>query len=431
MHRDGRAGGSSGCNSLDSPAGQYNFLHTDIRPKAMLDVHGRPFLEYLIEMLRARGFTHVVLLLGYLPEIVQDYFGDGRQWGVRIDYSITPVENETGPRIRAAEAMLDETFLLMYCDNYWPLQMDRMWARFSSADVPVMLTVYTNLDAYTTNGVRLDSDAYIVAYDKSRTRRDLQGVEIGYGLVRRSVLGLLPPDNVSFEAAVYPRLADQRQLLAYPTAHRYYSIGSWGRLALTREFLARQSTILLDRDGVLNTRPPVAQYVRSPAEFRWLPGARDALRLLREAGYRVIVISNQPGLARGALTEIDIANIHRRMAREALEAGGGIEAVYYCPHNWDDGCECRKPRPGLLFRAQRDYSLDLSRTVFVGDDSRDQEAAYAAGCPSVLLQEGDTLLDAVRRLLDDRSALRASVTLESGEWSPGPGTYAKGRSSAG
>jgi D-glycero-D-manno-heptose 1,7-bisphosphate phosphatase len=365
----------------------------------MLDVHGKPFLEYLVEMLQTQGFRHVLLLLGYLPDVIQDYFGDGRRWGLRVDYSISSVENETGARIKAAGPLLDDSFLLMYCDNYWPLQIERMWPRFVAARVPAMLTVYTNADRYTTNGVRLDPDGYVVAYDKSRTQRDLQGVEIGYALLRRSVLDLLPPDNVSFEATVYPQLAGQHRLLAYPTDHRYYSIGSWDRLALTREFLARRPAIFLDRDGVLNVRPPVAQYVCSWREFEWLPGAREALRWLREAGYRVIVVSNQPGVARGALTEAALTDIHRRMTRDAVDAGGCIDAIYYCPHNWDEGCQCRKPRPGLLFQAQRDYSLDLSRTVFIGDDSRDQEAAHAAGCPSILLQQGETLRDVVHRLL--------------------------------
>jgi len=79
-------------------------------------------------------------------------------------------------------------------------------------------------------------------------------------------------------------------------------------------------------------------------------------------------------------------------------AGGSIEAIYYCPHNWDDGCECRKPKPGMLFQAQRDFNLDLSRTHFIGDDERDAQAADAAGCPSLLVSGQKTLLDIVREL---------------------------------
>jgi D-glycero-D-manno-heptose 1,7-bisphosphate phosphatase len=114
----------------------------------------------------------------------------------------------------------------------------------------------------------------------------------------------------------------------------------------------------------------------------------------------VIVISNQAGIARGAMTEADLADIHRRMNQEVTQSGGRIEAIYYCPHGWDDGCECRKPKPGMLFQAQREHQLDLSRTPFIGDDERDAEAANAAGCPSLLLSKHETLLDIACKVVD-------------------------------
>jgi len=119
----------------------------------------------------------------------------------------------------------------------------------------------------------------------------------------------------------------------------------------------------------------------------------------------VWVGSNQAGIARGAMTEADLLDIHRRMVRETVQAGGRIDVIYYCPHNWDEGCECRKPRPGMLFQAQRDLNLDLSRTPFVGDDERDAQAADAAGCPSVLVSEQKTLLEVVGQLLQENGVL--------------------------
>jgi D-glycero-D-manno-heptose 1,7-bisphosphate phosphatase len=89
------------------------------------------------------------------------------------------------------------------------------------------------------------------------------------------------------------------------------------------------------------------------------------------------------------------------MKEEVEAAGGRIDRLYFCPHHWDDGCECRKPKPGMLFQAQRDLHLDLSRTVFVGDDTRDGEAAEAAGCPFVLLPEGASLVDLARQIVAD------------------------------
>jgi D-glycero-D-manno-heptose 1,7-bisphosphate phosphatase len=123
------------------------------------------------------------------------------------------------------------------------------------------------------------------------------------------------------------------------------------------------------------------------------------LQLLHAGGYRVVVVSNQAGIARGAMTEADLAAVHRAMIEEVAEAGGTIEAIYYCPHDWDAGCECRKPSPGMLFQAQRDLNLDLSRTFFVGDDERDAEAADNAGCPFAKISDDRPLIDWVRTLL--------------------------------
>lgn len=373
---------------------------TDVRPKPMIEIHGKPFLEYLVEMLSSQGFERILLLLGYLPEVIQNHFGDGRRWGVRIDYSVSAVENDTGRRLKLAEPQIDECLFLMYCDNYWPMQIDKMWERFIQADVSAMITVYRNMDGYTTNSVKVDEKGYVVDYDKSRTHSDLQGVEISYAILKKSVLDLLPEENVLFETAVYPQLAAHHQLAAYVTDHRYYSVGSLKRLPLTEAFLARQPVVILDRDGVLNRKPPKARYVKSWREFEWLDGAKDALRLLKEAGYRVIVVSNQAGVARGEMTEAQLLEIHEQMKQDTVGAGGAIEAIYYCPHNWDDGCECRKPRPGMLFQAQREHHLDLSRTTFIGDDVRDAEAAEAAGCPSVLLSDGMSLLDVARAMVN-------------------------------
>jgi D-glycero-D-manno-heptose 1,7-bisphosphate phosphatase len=278
--------------------------------------------------------------------------------------------------------------------------MEKMWERFVSANVPAMITVYSNKDSYSKGSVRVDPDGYVTVFDRSRTSPNLQGVEISYAILSKSVVEFLPEDPfVLFEEVVYPRLAERRQLVAYLTDHRYYSVGSLQRLPLTKAFLARQPAIILDRDGVLNKKPPKAHYVRTWDEFEWLPGAKDALRQLRKANYRVIVVSNQAGIGRGAMREVDLQRIHERMLAEVNEAGGQIEAVYHCPHDWDEGCECRKPKPGLLFQAQHELNLDLTRTLFIGDDERDVQAADAAGCPSALVTPEVPLIDIIRKVV--------------------------------
>jgi D-glycero-D-manno-heptose 1,7-bisphosphate phosphatase len=375
---------------------------TDTQPKPMVEILGKPFLAYQIEQLRDQGFKKILLLLGYLPEVVQDYCGDGSRWDLKIEYSVSPVEDETARRLKLAESLLDPYFILLYCDNYWPMQIERMWPRYVASGAPAMITVYTNKDGYTRNSVRVDPNGYVAIYDKSCTSPGLQGVEISYALIDKSVVKLLPENNVSVEEALYTRLARDRQLAAYVTDHRYYSVGALHRLPLTEAFFARRPTVLLDRDGVLNRKPPRARYVRNWSDFEWLPGAKEALRLLRDAGYRVIVISNQAGIGRGAMTEADLQQINETMRAEAEEAGGQIDEIYYCPHDWNDGCECRKPSPGLFFQAQRELNLDLTRTIFFGDDERDGEAAERAGCPFALVSQQRPLIDCVRQFFDSK-----------------------------
>ena len=370
---------------------------TDTRPKPMIEFHGKPFLEYLIEMLRGQGMTQVLLLLGYLPEVIQRYFGDGSRFGVQIDYVVSSPEDDTGRRLKLAQPKVDPAFLFMYCDNYWPLSLDRLWKRYLDTGAEALLTVYENADGYTKDNVRIDDDGVITVYDKDRAQPGLRGVDIGFGIFRREALELLPEENVSFERVVYPQLTARRGLYAHITGHRYYSVSSPERLPLTERFLARSPAVILDRDGVLNARPPKGEYVRSWAEWRWLPGALESLRALHERGYRVIVVSNQAGIARGAMRDADVAAIHATLKEEAQAAGGKIDAIYYCPHHWDEHCACRKPKPGMLFAAQREFELDLSRTYFLGDDERDGMAAEAAGCPFLMISETHSLWDVVRQ----------------------------------
>ena len=116
---------------------------TDTRPKPMVEFHGRPFLEYMIEMLRDQGFERVLLLLGHLPEVIQEHFGDGSGFGVEIDYSVSGADDLTVSRIQARRGTPRRRFLLLYCDNYWPHAHGRMWATVPGGSTcPAMVTVY-------------------------------------------------------------------------------------------------------------------------------------------------------------------------------------------------------------------------------------------------------------------------------------------------
>lgn len=137
-------------------------------------------------------------------------------------------------------------------------------------------------------------------------------------------------------------------------------------------------TLFLDRDGVMNRRI-VDDYVRNWEEWEWLPGVLETLASLRKVFGRIIVVTNQRGIARGLYSEQDLALIHKRMQADIKAAGGKVDAVYHCPHDREEPCDCRKPKPGMLLMAAADHpEIDLAKSVMVGDSLSDMEAAAAA-----------------------------------------------------
>ncbi|MDX6519553.1 MAG: D-glycero-D-manno-heptose 1,7-bisphosphate phosphatase [Gaiellales bacterium] len=157
-------------------------------------------------------------------------------------------------------------------------------------------------------------------------------------------------------------------------------------------------TAFLDRDGTINQKAPEGEYVTSPAQFHYLPGAEDAIRLLADAGWRVVVVTNQRGIALGRMTAAAVDEIHRHM----LELP--IAAVYVCPHE-KGVCDCRKPGTGLFLDAQRDFpEIDFGRSVVIGDAPSDLGAGDALGCRTILVGSPPlpSLLDAARRLVSEQ-----------------------------
>ena len=146
------------------------------------------------------------------------------------------------------------------------------------------------------------------------------------------------------------------------------------------------STIFLDRDGVINENRP--DYVKSWAEFHFLPGVPEAIAQLTHAGHRLIICTNQAGIARGAMSVESVEDIHQQMLAELTRHGGSIEHIYYCPHAKGEQCGCRKPRPGLLLRARDERGIDLQDALFIGDSITDIRAGQAAGMRSVLVLTG-------------------------------------------
>lgn len=151
--------------------------------------------------------------------------------------------------------------------------------------------------------------------------------------------------------------------------------------------------VFLDRDGVINRDPGMGGYVTGWTEFEFLPGALEALRKLKQAGWTVKVISNQAGVAKGLYTREALDEITKNMLAEVKRGGGEISSVHYCLHSDEDNCECRKPRTALLTQAVQDLPVNFSDTFFVGDNRRDILAGKAAGCKTIFVLSGNTKLE--------------------------------------
>ncbi|MCJ8500997.1 D-glycero-beta-D-manno-heptose 1,7-bisphosphate 7-phosphatase [Desulfatitalea alkaliphila] len=162
--------------------------------------------------------------------------------------------------------------------------------------------------------------------------------------------------------------------------------------------MKRCEAIFLDRDGVINHDSP--DYIKSWAEFRFLPGSLEAIALLTRGGFPLIVITNQSIIQRGMVPLEVLLELHRRMRNAVAAAGGRIVDIFFCPHRPDQGCDCRKPAPGLIRQAARRHGLDPGRTVMIGDSAKDILCGRNAGCGKTILVRTGNGPAAERELAD-------------------------------
>ena len=174
-------------------------------------------------------------------------------------------------------------------------------------------------------------------------------------------------------------------------------------------------TVFLDRDGTLNRD---TGYITSPAELILFPGVVEAIARLKQGGSRVVLITNQSGIARGFMTEDDLLMIHRKLERELEIQGGCLDGIFFCSHHPDDACECRKPKPGLILRATKELDLDLSRSYYVGDKVIDMQLANAVGSKAVLVMTSEYSQQAVQAMKNNeiRVAFVADNFSEAANW---------------
>jgi NDP-sugar pyrophosphorylase family protein len=210
-------------------------------PKPMVPVAGVPYLEHQLRLLERQSIRNVVVLTGYLGNMVEDYFGDGRRVGMSIRYSREPAPLGTGGALRLAAHLLDEQFLVIYGDSYLAIDYRDVAQSLDVSGATGLVVVYDNrlADTSVRNNIAVDAEGFVVRYDKEAADdAGLTFVEAGVLAFRRSIIGLIPEGIVSLEKQLYSNLIVARQLRAYRTSQRFYDIGTPGRLRAFEAYLS-------------------------------------------------------------------------------------------------------------------------------------------------------------------------------------------------
>jgi histidinol-phosphate phosphatase family protein len=353
--------------------------YTDTLPKPMILCNGKPFIQYLLEQLSDLGVKRFVLLTGYMGEQIREFFQDGSKFGWSIEYSHGPVSWDTGKRVWEAKHLIDDNFILMYSDNFCPYPIRKLVELQIKNNSAVTLMVCPKLPG----NIEIDLDGIITGYDNSRGGH-MPFVEIGYMVVNKSKFYAGFSDSDISLTKVLKDLVSQSKVSGYIQKDRYQSISDPVRWKEAEKYLAPKKIILIDRDGVINQKALKGEYITNWKNFSWVLGSREFMKEMSNDGYKFIVITNQAGIARGFMTNENASEIHQRMTEELAMIGVEILDIYMCPHHWDEDCQCRKPKPGMLLEASRDFHFRLDKACFIGDDVRDVECAEAAGAIGIL-----------------------------------------------
>lgn len=159
----------------------------------------------------------------------------------------------------------------------------------------------------------------------------------------------------------------------------------------------KNKAVFLDRDGVINKKIK-DDYVKCWAEFEFLPGAPEAIKILNQAHFKVIVVTNQACIGKGIIQEKQLQQIHQQMIYELQKYGAYLDAIYYCPHRVEDNCNCRKPKTGMLEQAAKDFKIDYNNSWLIGDESKDIEAGKSVGCRTYQVTDEKRLLEVVKEI---------------------------------
>jgi len=397
-------------------------------PKPMLPLFGKPILEREIEVLAREGFADIVLVIGHLGHVIKDYFGDGTAFGVRITYCEEKEPLGTaGALALLKDALADDDFLLLNGDLLFDVDLGRFLSYHRERGGVATILTHPSQHPHDSVLVACDESERVTAFlppDAARpTTRNRTNAGLHFfspAIFQR----FIEVKKTDLDREVLAPLAAEGKLFAYHSPEYVKDVGTRERFAkaerdLKSELVARgnlkhpQKAVFLDRDGTINRH---VGFVTSPDGIELLDGAAEAIKRLNDRHVPVIVITNQPVLARGEVTEAGLSAIHARLEALLGEKGAYLTDIFTCPHHPDGGfegevaalkrpCDCRKPAPGLLLAAARKYNLSLGDSYMIGDSERDIEAGRRAGCHTAAIGipgadiRGRDLFDCVDQIL--------------------------------
>ena len=389
-------------------------LFPDI-PKPLISVDGMPILEREIRSLASLGFKDIILTVGYLADKIIAYFGDGSQLGVKIDYFVeeTPLGN-AGALFQLREKIGEEPFFLLNADAAFDVDFNRMLDYHKKHGGLVTLFTHPNSHPYDSGLIIADKDGNVekwLSKEDERPRWYNNRVNAGLHVIDPKVLELslknleidsatgFPQGKVDLDRQILKPLCGSGKMFCYDSPEYVKDMGTPERfhqveadykngVVQAKNLHNKQKAIFLDRDGTINK---YVGFLRNIDDFELIEGVSEAIKRINQSGYLAIVVTNQPVIARGEVSWEELHEIHKKMETLLGKDGAYIDGIYICPHHPDKGfegerpeykfdCDCRKPKPGLLLQAAKDFNIDLSKSYMIGDSERDVEAGKNAGC---------------------------------------------------
>jgi D-glycero-D-manno-heptose 1,7-bisphosphate phosphatase len=372
-------------------------------PKPCLPIAGRPFISYLVDTAIRHGLTDIILLAGFRADIVERDWEPGssahetiERSGARVSVIAEPEPAGTAGALYYARDRLDNTFLLANGDSFFDFNWLDLLTVPVAEDWQGRIALKQIPDASRYGRVAL-AGAKVVAF--SGSGQPGPGlINGGVYLMRRSLLDRLVTRPMSLEHDVLPLLAAEGLLYGRGYDGFFIDIGiptDYARADETMHDIWQRPAVFLDRDGVLNVDHG---YVHRPDQVEWIPGSREAIKRLNDAGCLVFVVSNQAGVARGYYAEKDVEALHQWMASELQAVGAHVDCFNYCPHHPDGVaapyravCDCRKPGPGMLLDCLARWPVKKSESFLIGDKETDVQAAHAAGIAGYHFTGGNLL----------------------------------------